>query len=99
MIRAVAVARRREAMAEILGATIKNGVVGFLMAALIALVVPSIKLVVVDALLASGPKVPIIGIRWGLPEFIIGGILGALAAKIIWSAFLGAFVKDLFDIT
>ena len=86
-------------MQEILVATVKNGLVGFLMAVLIALIVPSVKLVVVDALLASGPKMPLIGLRWGLPEFLIGGALGVLAAKIIWQATVGAFVRDLFNIS
>lgn len=85
-------------MAEIIGALAKNGLVGFVMAVVIALVIPSIKLIIVDALLASGPKMPLIGIRWGLPEFIIGGILGALAAKVIWQVYFGALVKNLFNI-
>ena len=85
-------------MPEIVVALVKNGVVGFVMGVVIALLVPSIKLVVVDALLATGPKVPLVGIRWGLPEFIIGGILGALAAKAIWQIYFGSFVKNLFNI-
>jgi len=85
-------------MAEIIGTMVKNGMVGFVMAVVIALIVPSIKLIVVDALLASGPKVPLIGIRWGLPEFIIGGILGTLAARVIWKIYFSELVKTLFNI-
>jgi hypothetical protein len=43
--------------------------------------------------------VPLIGIRWGPPEFIIGGIPGGLRAKEVRKLYVADLVKGLFDIT
>ena len=85
-------------MSEIALSVVKNAVVGLFLALVIALIIPGIKLIVVDALLGSGPKMPLIGIRWGLPEFIIGSIVGGLIAKVVWKAVVADFVKALFNI-
>lgn len=84
-------------MPEILTALLKNAMVGFFLTVVIALTVSGVKLIVVDALLSTGPKMPLIGIRWGLPEFILGGILGTIAARVIWQVYVGSFIKNLFN--
>ncbi len=85
-------------MSEILLAIVKNGFVGLVLTLAIALIVTSLKLIVVDALLGSGPKMPFIGLRWGLPEFILGSIAGGLAAKVVWKVYVADLVKQTFNI-
>ena len=82
---------------DILGTLAKNAAVGFGLALIIGLTVTSIKVIAVDALLGSGPKVPLIGIRWGLPEFILGGVIGGLASKVAWQIYFADLIKRLFN--
>ena len=46
-----------------------------------------------------GPhRSPFVGGGWGLPEFIVGGLLGGLAARAIWQVYFAELVKRLFNI-
>ena len=82
---------------DVIGALAKNAVVGFGLALIIGLTVASVKVITVDALLGSGPKMPLIGIRWGLPEFILGGIAGTILTKILWQVYVADLVKRVFN--
>ncbi len=77
---------------------VENGAVGLMLTLAIALMVTSLKLIVVDALLGSGPKMSFIGLRWSLPEFILGSIAGGLAAKVVLKVYVADLVKQTFSI-